>query len=155
MRGLPGSVKSTTAINLAWAVSNSPFASETCTIFATYDYWKRPDGHYDFNYELITEAHVWNQRRAADAIQDAINVIIVDNVNTSLREMMPYVLLAKEAEYEVQLIEAESPWKYNVEECYKRNSHGVPYSTILRMYQEWESTLLVKEKLIEMGVKVV
>ena len=147
LRGLPGSGKSHTSL---YQLGNKPWF-----IFATDDYWLRPDDFYDFNYELITEAHKWNQKRVFDAMNTSPQYdIMVDNVNTTIREMMPYIMLAQQFEYEVELVESNAPWKYDVEECYNRNTHGVPYSTILRMYHEWESTSLVKEKLIEMGVKV-
>ncbi len=60
MRGLPGSGKSTTARNLALALDAG---AKIAAIYATDDYWYRPNGKYDFNYDLIVEAHKWNQLR--------------------------------------------------------------------------------------------
>jgi predicted kinase len=136
MRGLPGSGKSTTARNLQLALST---VEKPVALYATDDFWIRPNGMYDFNYDLITPAHKWNQKRVELAMMSHIDVI-VDNVNTTWKEIEPYVKLAYMYSYVVQLHESDSPWAMNVEECYERTLHGVPYSTILRMYQEWEPT---------------
>ena len=33
-----------------------------------------------------------------------------------------------------------SLWKYNVAECFKRNSHNVPLTSIENMWSRWETT---------------
>lgn len=147
MRGLPGSGKSTTAHNLALALK--PYA----IVCSTDDYWLRPDGRYDFNYDLVAVAHKWNQNRVDACMQMLKPHVIVDNVNTTWKEIQPYVRLAYLYEYAVQLHESDAPWAMNVEECYKLNRHGVPYSTILRMYNEWENTADIRINIEQYEVK--
>ena len=148
MRGLPGSGKSTRAKQLR--LQNASI----CDLYSTDDYWERPDGTYDFNIDLIKDAHIWNQQRTHKGMQACVDHIIIDNVNTTLREMMPYIKLGVHYGYAISLVESNATWKFDVEECYYRNTHGVPYSTILRMYHEWESTDIIKEELSKIGVKV-
>lgn len=136
IRGIPGSGKSTMARNIQLELSK---AGNEIVLYATDDFWIRPNGMYDFNYDLITPAHRWNQKRVELAMLGHIDVI-VDNVNSTWKEIQPYVKLAYMYSYVIQLHESDTPWAMNVEECYKRNTHGVPYSTILRMYHEWEPT---------------
>ena len=150
MRGLPGSSKSTHAHELKAKHHDS------CWIFATDDYWMRPDGVYDFNLDLIGESHAWNQKRTnaimeAERVQQWDSIIVIDNTNITFDEMKPYIKMALKHGFEIEFVEPDTEWKYDVEECYTRNTHGVPYSTILRMYNEWEDHETVMKKF--MGLK--
>ena len=145
-RGLPGSGKSTIAEHFLNKHHDS------CSVCATDNYWLRPDGIYDFNWELLGKAHAWNQglvrmimKEEADGPYDSI--IIVDNTNINFSEMKPYIKMALEYEYDVEFMEPATEWRYDVEECFKRNTHGVPYATILKMSQKWEDRATVMAKL--------
>jgi hypothetical protein len=61
--------------------------------------------------------------------------------------MKPYIDLALQYEYEIDFVEPDTKWRYDVEECFHRNTHGVPYSTMLKMYNNWDYTLTVRRKL--------
>ena len=149
VRGLPGSGKSSIARSYKAAHKDS------CYICATDEYWMRPDRKYDFNYDLIGWAHIWNQRRVEEILNTEVNsewdtIVVVDNTNINFTEMKPYIRLALNVDFGISFVEPDTDWKYDVEECYKRNTHGVPYSTMLRMYKAWQETDVVVDLLREM-----
>jgi predicted kinase len=140
-RGLPGSGKSSYARKIANSL-------DIKALYATDDYWFRPDGKYDFNYDLILDAHRWNIERVKLACSTKYHRIIIDNVHSKWDHVYSYVEVAKYYGYKIIFLEPPTEWAFNVEECYARNSHGVPYSTILRMYHEWEDTDSFYDKVI-------
>ena len=150
VRGLPGSGKSTIADKFKEQYSNS------CSVCSTDEYWERPDGTYDFNYELLGKSHVWNQQRTTKTIvweaglTQWTSVVIVDNTNITFNEMKPYIRVGLQYGFEIIFIEPDTEWRYDVEECFKRNTHGVPYSTMLNMNWRWEDHETVTKKLKEL-----
>lgn len=130
VRGISGSGKSTLAKQLA---------GTTGKIFSTDDQFMSPEGEYKFDPSLLGKHHQTNQNLAKEAMQQGISPIVIDNTNTTMKEMQPYVLLAKEFGYKVQFQEPTTPWKFDAEELAKRNKHGVPLHVIQRMLQRWET----------------
>lgn len=124
-RGLPGSGKSTKASELG--VGGVVLGSD--------DFWG-PD--YDFDISRIGEAHRWNQKRVLDAIQDGVSPIVVDNTNVSLYEIRPCLEMAQAHDYQIEIIEADTPWKFDAEELAKRNKHGVSQENIQKMIDRWD-----------------
>jgi tRNA uridine 5-carbamoylmethylation protein Kti12 len=154
IRGLPGSTKSSIAQEYKKKHKDS------CFICATDDYWMRPDNLYDFNYELLGRSHLWNQRRVLNIIHKEIDnkfdtIIVVDNTNITFNEMKPYIEICLRYKSKMQIFfeEPRVEWKYDVEECFRRNTHGVPYATILRMYNQWEDHNTVIQKLTTLKEK--
>jgi predicted kinase len=123
MRGLPGSGKSYLAKELA------PEAN----IFSTDDFWMS-DGEYKFDRYRLGEAHAWNKERVLKALLKGESPIVVDNTNISPRERRPYMDMAKDQGYEVQVVHPVTTWAWDIDECAMRNSHGVPREAIERMY---------------------
>ncbi|XP_044524206.1 NEDD4-binding protein 2-like 1 isoform X1 [Gracilinanus agilis] len=131
LRGLPGSGKSTLARQLK---HNFPRA----LIFSTDDFFFKEDGTYEFNPDVLEEAHDWNQRRARKAMRNGTSPIIIDNTNLHAWEMKPYAVMALENNYEVIFREPDTHWKFNVQELARRNTHGVPREKIHRMKEQYE-----------------
>lgn len=136
MRGLPGSGKTTLASSLEGAVRLS-----------TDQYWERPDGRYDFNPSLLSDAHEWAKVRAKGLMSIGrhkfdLNLpscdLIIDNTNIKVEHMRPYLELAEQYGYEPVTLQPMTPWAWEVEECAKRNIHGVPLETIQRMKDQFE-----------------
>lgn len=148
IRGLPSSGKSTLSLSLEDKHVN-------CFVYSTDDYWMRPDGVYDFNFELLSESHKWNQSRAFQTLNDYAPynaIVVIDNTNITFNEMKPYIKMGLECGYDIEFIEPNTPWRYNVEECFERSklTHKVPYATILKMSQRWEDHETVVAKLEEL-----
>jgi len=132
MRGISGSGKSTLAKQIGGLILGSD------------EFWM-VNGKYQFDENRIGEAHQWNQNRAAQAMQQGISPIIVDNTNVQAWEAKPYVEAAVANGYRVQVVEPNTPWKFNAEELAKRNRHGTPKERIEEMIQQWEPNLTVQD----------
>ncbi|XP_043855182.1 NEDD4-binding protein 2-like 1 isoform X1 [Dromiciops gliroides] len=107
-------------------------------IFSTDDFFFKEDGTYEFNPDVLEEAHDWNQKRARKAMRNGISPIIIDNTNLHAWEMKPYAVMALENNYEVIFREPDTRWKFNVQELARRNTHGVPREKIHRMKEQYE-----------------
>jgi tRNA uridine 5-carbamoylmethylation protein Kti12 len=139
MRGLPGSGKSTLARKLA--DSSSP------AIFSTDDFFM-VDGEYRFNPKKLGAAHAWNLKRTVEALESEVEQVIVDNTNTQAWEMRGYVEAARENGYAVEFRTPTTEWAFDVTECTKRNTHGVPREAIRAMRDRFEHSVTVESILI-------
>ncbi|MFN4217435.1 MAG: ATP-binding protein [Brevinematales bacterium] len=77
-----------------------------CQIASTDNFWYiNSDGvKYEFDRNKLGEAHAWNQNYVAEMMEHDVNVIIVDNTNTTKKEAAPYIQLAKKYGYEIRVI---------------------------------------------------
>ena len=148
MRGVSGSGKSTTAEELA----------EEESIFSTDEFFTDDDGEYNFDMDKIEEAHQWNKDRVTDAIKEGVNPIVVDNTTVQAWEAKPYVEMALDAGYEIEIVEPDSPWWENfepdldedelinlAETLSEKNTHGVTEEIILKMFNKWEHDITVDD----------
>lgn len=143
MVGVPGSGKSTLAKKLAEELeaviisTDSIFESQKYTSMEV-DLMKGTTSIscvsplYFFVPEFIGQAHKINQAKARAALSQGVNVVI-DNTNLTEWERQPYLKMAEEAGYEVEVVEPDTPWKDDPIECFKRNTHGVPLENVVRM----------------------
>lgn len=150
MRGLPGSGKS----YLAKQIKNTVVTTEKLwpimvQIFSTDDYWIRPDGAYDWNFNLIKEAHKWNLSKVNEQLS-LQKMAIVDNTNTTYKEILPYLKIANlHGNVKVILCQPQTAWAFDVDECFKRNTHRVPLETIKKMKTRFQPN----EKIIKQAKK--
>ncbi len=137
MRGLPGSGKSFRAEEFNKHYTIEGYKS---IVLSTDQFWiDKETNEYNFQGQFIGRAHEWNRGRCAHAMRvDKYEVIIIDNTNTTLKEMLPYIEMAAEFGYDVEIYEPRTDWKYDVEECFKRNTHGVPKESIKSMMDRWQ-----------------
>ena len=155
VRGLPGSGKSFLANQLYekydYDRCNTVEENVHCLdIFSTDYFWERPNNYYDFNPRLLKEAHQWNYscfNRFMKAYKLYNAIAILDNTNITWSEIEQYVMKAKDLDYSIEILEPDTSWKYDPEECHKRNTHGVPLETIKRMHSKWRSTESLLEKI--------
>ncbi len=75
-------------------------------IFSTDDFFQQ-SGTYEFDPNLIGEAHEWNRQRVNESITGGTPIIIVDNTNAEFWEMKPYVQMAQKYGYRVDFKEPE------------------------------------------------
>jgi predicted kinase len=150
IQGLPGSGKSTLAEKIA--------KDSNGKIFTTDEFFM-VDGEYRFEYKFISAAHKWNMGRAAQAMFLGEPLIVVPNTNLQDWELLPYVEVATDAGYEVEILEPKTKWKNDVQECANRNTHGVPLATIEKMAAKKETVKQMKDsistKLARLGKNVV
>ncbi|RDD41068.1 NEDD4-binding protein 2-like 1 [Trichoplax sp. H2] len=137
-RGCPGSGKSTLVRLLLEKYNHQGI------ILSTDNYFIGPDGKYAFDPTKISEAHSWNQNEAVKNANLGISPIFIDNTNTQLWEMKPYVVLAINAGYHVEFIEPCTWWKFNANQLARRCTHNVPLNKIESMLQRFERSASVK-----------
>lgn len=126
IRGLPGSGKSTMARDMVRKADHIAFHFETDMYFV------RPDGYYDFNPKLLNQAHMWCQDKVSGRMSwcdKGDEVIVVSNTFSQVWEMVPYLKMAEDFGWEVEIITATGNYK---------NVHGVPDHVIQRMRDRWE-----------------
>ena len=125
VRGLPGSGKTSLTEIMSRPISCSAD-----------DYFVDKDGLYQFDPRLLPEAHQSCQDKARREIKHGKNVA-VHNTFCQRWEMEPYIQLAKEFEYRLIVISTYDGGCSD-EELAKRNTHGVPLSSIQAMRGRWE-----------------
>lgn len=135
MRGISGSGKSYLSDQLK---------GENGVILSADDYFMR-DGEYQFNPAELPEAHSWTQYAAIRFMQEGRSPIIIDNTNIEAWEMKPYVEAGVKYGYDIEIVESNTPWRFNAEELAKRNQHGVPKEVIQDMIDKYEHDLSVED----------
>lgn len=137
MVGVPGSGKSTLARALA--------KEHKAVILSTDSIFEAPIGGgfegapplYLWSRDCLKQAHTINQCKCQVAMELNINIII-DNTNLTKWERSPYIDLAETYNYDVEIVEPDTHWKDDAEECFKRTTHSVPLETIKSMLNRKE-----------------
>lgn len=142
LRGLPGSGKSFTARTILESVTQRGM---TCNIRSTDSFFIK-NGIYTFVPLRLREYHITNQIKVRDDCDYGVNIIIVDNTNTTWKEMAPYIQYAKDYSYEVYVQEPNTDWAFDVDKCAANNTHGVPKESIQKMLDRWEDTETIRKK---------
>ena len=140
MTGVTGSGKSFLAKQLQRELAGILGGDYDVELYSTDDYWLRPDGIYDWNFRYIGEAHKWNQERTARYFDYDDwyypPCAIIDNTNLTTKELKPYLDIAKKYKLEVEVQEANTPWRLDADELFKRNTHKVPLDNIINMLKK-------------------
>ena len=118
IRGLPGSGKTTLAKQLA----------PDCYHEAD-QYMTDGAGNYQFDPKRLRYAHGMCQKAVEKAMKQRTEVVVVSNTFVTRWEMAPYLRLAQNYGYEVEVIVATGTWQ---------NVHGVPDEAVQRMREKWE-----------------
>lgn len=141
LRGLPGSGKS----YLAAQILKTELASgKTAEIFST-DNFFMIDGKYVFDASKLPDFHQKNFNAAQAAMQRGLETVIVDNTNTQGWEMSRYINAALKLGRTVEVHTPQTSWAWDVKECTKRNSHGVPQDAIQKMFDRFERELTIDQ----------
>ena len=130
LRGLPGSGKSTLAKEIA--------EEEETSVICSADDFFIIAGEYKFRPDWLPRAHQTCKEKFKSALKKGTKIVIVDNTNTCKWEFEEYQKLAKTFGYTVEVKIPETDWAFDVAECVKKNSHGVPAKAIQRMKDRWE-----------------
>jgi len=123
VRGLPGSGKTTFANTIAL---DAP-------VLAADDFFTK-DGKYNFNKDLLGQAHSWCLRKTEYYMQNNKPRVFVANTFTTTKEMKPYYELAKKYGYAVFSIIVENRHK-------GVNVHNVPEVTLGAMEERFDIKL--------------
>lgn len=130
LRGLSGSGKSRVAKEMA--------KKTDAVVISTDDFWYDKDGNYNFDYSRIGEAHDDARKRAWELAEAGTPHIIIDNTNARWWEMFPYLELAKEFKYEIEVCMVGGLSKEDIALYAARNIHNVPVDIIQRQAKNFE-----------------
>jgi predicted kinase len=129
VRGLPGSGKS----YLASQLNQNP--NHVCCA----DDFLMENGQYVFSDLGVLTAHRKCKNKYASLLHAGIDNIVVANTNVKLKYLDIYVVLAYVANYKILLVEPDTSWRYDVDECFVRNTHGVSLETLQSMRDSYVS----------------
>ncbi|XP_064646856.1 uncharacterized protein LOC135499823 [Lineus longissimus] len=156
MRGLPGSGKSTLVRKIQTKYKGAVVCSAD-------DYFSK-EGEYEFNQDELPNAHQDCKEKVKEACEAAVPLVVVDNTNIRRWEMNPYFGIAHHQNYDVILVEPDTPWKFDPVELAKRNSHGVTeevvrqklshFETVFPLYYGWFLNEVDSERLFKLGQDV-
>lgn len=152
LRGISGSGKSTLARFLKseagdqrgeaaaflWQIDcQTPIAT-----FSTDTYFMF-DGVYRFEPSKLPYAHGKCLRDFTEALRvpptpGLANTLIVDNTNCSIAEVAPYISLAGAYSHVLHIVTLVG----DPNTCYKRGTHGVPFSNVLRQDMNLRKSLV-------------
>jgi hypothetical protein len=62
-------------------------------------------------------------------------------------ECQAYCELAHSLKIEWEILEPQTKWRNDAQQCFEKNTHGVPLTTIERMLKDWESTKDIEKAL--------
>jgi len=151
MHSLPGGGKSTCSKAIAKKAED---LNRRCEVFSTDDFWMK-DGKYIFDANRLKEAHRWNRHLVLISLNIVEpDFIVVDNTNLTYDECEPYIEAAFLKNYDVIFVEPATSWRNNVEECFKRNTHGVPLETLKKMVSRKEDVRSMVKKARDLADKI-
>lgn len=147
MSGVSGSGKSTYARKLLGL--DSEYYLGLCTraqgpraLVSADLYFMNPSDEYVFDRAKIGEAHAECFRNFIELLQkNRFTTVVVDNTNTTVEEIAPYMAGAAAYGYEAEIVTVcpEFATDSYFKLCAARNAHGVPLDVIvqqhLRIYQ--------------------
>lgn len=151
MRGVPGSGKSTEARAIRDDATRLGF---TAAVHST-DIYFTTKGVYAFDPARLATNHEKNKRAAHRSMLSGINVVVIDNTNTTEGEYGDYVAMALDLGYSVEFREPATQWWADAVATLKegrspadvdqhadilasRCSHGVPEYIIAEMLHRYE-----------------
>lgn len=135
IRGLPGSSKTTTAQTMIKQLTNEGFR---CSHFEA-DMFFTEGGNYHYVRDLIPNAHEWcYQNIVKSLLIDRYDYVFVSNTFTRHSEYQRYINLCQQHNIEYEVLLPTTPWAWDVDECFKKNRHNVPYETIQKMKDRFE-----------------
>lgn len=134
LRGPPGSGKSTLAKQMQAAFQFASTHGWEDTQWAHYeaDMWQTDDGEYNWKPERVAYAHAMCQQYTRNALEGGRSVI-VSNTFSRIKEMQPYLDMAKEFGARVTVIHVEG---------LHGNIHNVPEEVVNNMARRWEKYVI-------------
>lgn len=106
--------------------------------FSTDNFFTSPDGTYNFDPKYLSEAHNKCFRDFISEVSKSQNgLYVVDNTNTSIAEVAPYIFAAQAFNHDLRIITLIS----SPAECAKRGVHGAPDKSVMRQHLSLEQSL--------------
>ncbi len=136
LRGIPGCGKSTYTKGLKAEWRSGPFAEDrSYTECSADNHFIGEDGVYRFDARRLGTAHASCLRLFTKALTENDlwhdHLIVVDNTNTTVRELSTYVDLCKAWNIPFEIVTIDTP----PEIAAHRNTHGVPVEKVYQMHK--------------------
>ncbi len=138
MRGCPGAGKTTKAKELIKEHRQENYGKVSYTCSADKFFINPENGKYEFDVNMLSQAHAWCRGNANAACELEVDLIIIDNTNMTKREYQPYEEMAKRFGYVFETCVVGSFDEQSLEEYANRNIHGVTLDAIRRMARRFQ-----------------
>lgn len=138
IRGLSGSGKTTLAETICGE-------SESRIMVSADDFFINDDGEYSFDYTKLKEAHSWCQTETQEAMEDDYEVVVVHNTFTRKWEVDPYMKLAKDCGYQVQVINLYDGGLSD-RQLSERCEHSISPHLIQKQRKRWDKDVYRERK---------
>lgn len=139
MIGCPGSGKSTYAQRVMTRL-NSMFGLRVAKCSAD-DYFINKEGKYIFDRNKIGNAHGYCKDVARKQMRSGCDFVVIDNTNTTHKERLPYIEMAKEWDYRIVQRVIGNTDEESIKLYAQRNVHQVPEEAIRRMAERIRSSV--------------
>jgi len=137
--GVSGSGKSSLTMKVIGALmplTNTYMSGHVVQVaLCSADSFFEKDGVYTFNPVLLNEAHGKCFRDFITALSTNVEIVVVDNTNTSVAEVAPYFLGAQAYGYDVDMTTIMCKTDADVKLCAARNTHNVPEGGIFAQHR--------------------
>ena len=129
MQSAPGAGKSTLVEKLIDKAEDNNVSWEVCSAD---NYWiDKVTQEYKFDITQLHKAHEYCKNQFIKALNIRTQLIIIDNTNVDLKAIRNYY--DETIGYQYKIVRPNTPWYFDAEECFKKNTHNVPLETIQRM----------------------
>lgn len=91
---------------------------------------------YQFDATLLFQAHSWCKLEA-ERLFRRYGSVCVANTFTEKWEINPYIELARKYKTQLKILEPDTPWAFNLDELFLRNTHGLPKEVIAKQLARW------------------
>jgi 2'-5' RNA ligase len=135
LRGLPGSGKSWLADHCE-EMREDPASVAICS--ADNFFVNRQSGQYQFDPDLLPQAHQQCLQDFLAALWEKKKIVIVDNTNVHHWEYLVYQYLSQLLGYRHFILEVPCSNEKVAEMYASRNQHRVPIASVMKMYSSWE-----------------
>lgn len=133
LRGIPGCGKSTLAKFIFCGIEKGITAA-----YCSADIFFVQNGEYHFEASKLAAAHEYCRSNFNLAIKNNIDVIIIDNTNTTHKEFKFYKEEGLKAEYQVQVITVGEFSEEAITTYAARNIHNVPIEKLKQMRDRFQ-----------------
>lgn len=144
MISVPGAGKSTLTKKLCnHYIDNHGLIADDIIVCSTDNYFME-NGVYKFCAAKLGWYHNLNQQLANSHMSCGCPLVIIDNTNLTVKERKPYIAVGLQYGYDIECVEPDTPWKWDIDELVKRNTHGVPRQSIERMVARYQPFTLAE-----------
>lgn len=137
LRGAPGSGKSFLAKRLAGRLGGKIYSADNMLM---------TDEKYVWTPSLAAVAHQIVLQLVELAMVQKEKVIVIDNTNLRPNQGRPYIDLAVKYQYNIEIREPNTDWRYDVQKLIDHGTHSVPKEVIENMVETWKNVPLAMFK---------